>query len=285
MHQPLYCGRINCQQTKGQTVKAAFKPLISEELYDRAQIVLAGHGHAPMPRNMKHVAFPLRGFVRCGYCDKPLTGCFAKNQRGQRYPYYYCNKPECRKVHVSKKRLEDAFGELLDSLSLRTNSTMALFKAMLTESWTRQHADTVLEQAAAMTQIDQLEKRKKLLLDKLLNGTIDDATYRNKVLELDTEISMQKAQKHDAAVEEMEIGNVIDAAGAMLTDVRNLWARLDLENRHRFLRVLFGSQVAYTKELNFRTSASASIHKLFHVSEGQKTKMAPPRGFEPRSLE
>lgn len=285
LHQPLYCGRINCQQTKWQNVRAVFKPLISEELYDRVQIVLAGQGHLPTPRKAKNDDFPLRGFVRCGHCEQPLTGCFATNKYGHRYPYYFCKKPACRKVHVSKRKLEDGFDDLLAGLGLRTNATMALFKEMLTESWKSQHTDTILEQASAMTQIDQLEKRKKLLLDKLLSGTVDDATYRNKLLELDTEIGILKAQKHDSEVEEMEIGNVMDAAEAMLSDVRKLWVRLDLDNKHRFLRVLFGSEISYTKESSFRTSASASIHKLFQLAEGQKTKMAPPRGFEPRSLE
>jgi hypothetical protein len=57
----------------------------------------------PRPRN--HPDFPLRGFVRCERCGRPLMGSWSKGRNGH-YAYYHCQR-QCRAVNISKATLKE----------------------------------------------------------------------------------------------------------------------------------------------------------------------------------
>lgn len=57
-------------------MKGNFEALVSEELFIKVQDVLDGK-RVPVPHKKASEAFPLRGFIRCCECDKPLTAGFA----------------------------------------------------------------------------------------------------------------------------------------------------------------------------------------------------------------
>jgi hypothetical protein len=78
------------------------RPDIAQALLDG--VVVAG------PRQRNHPDFPLRSFVRCEVCGRPLTGSWSKG-RNCHYAYYHCQR-QCRAVNVSKATLERAFVEL-----------------------------------------------------------------------------------------------------------------------------------------------------------------------------
>ena len=64
-----------------------FEPLISEDLFYRAQAVLSGRVSMKAPQRA-HPDFPLRAFVRCESCGRGLTGSWWKGRND------YCSK--CR---------------------------------------------------------------------------------------------------------------------------------------------------------------------------------------------
>jgi site-specific DNA recombinase len=86
-------------------VRGDFEPLVSQEPFYTMQAILSGKRGKLMPRLRSHPDFPLRRFVKCGCCDKPLTGSWSKG-RSARYAYYFCPNSRCRGVSVSKADLE-----------------------------------------------------------------------------------------------------------------------------------------------------------------------------------
>lgn len=61
--------------------------------------------------------FPLRGFVLCNDCSKPLTSCWSQG-KNQKYPYYLCATKGCESYRKSIKRdeLEGEFEGVLQRL-------------------------------------------------------------------------------------------------------------------------------------------------------------------------
>ena len=88
-----------------------FEPLISEDLFHRAQAVLCGRVPSTTPQQRAHPDFPLRAFVRCESCGRGLTGSWSKG-RSEYYAYYHC-RPGCRAVNVTKAKLEGLFADEL----------------------------------------------------------------------------------------------------------------------------------------------------------------------------
>jgi len=74
---PVYCALL---VHNGQTYKASFPALVSEELWQRAQDCLRGKNKA-MPKKSTNEDFPLRGLVKCGFCNAKLTAAKPKGRR------------------------------------------------------------------------------------------------------------------------------------------------------------------------------------------------------------
>jgi DNA invertase Pin-like site-specific DNA recombinase len=112
LRNPIYIGKIESPEY-GVSGRGDFDALVSEQTFYGAQAVLNGRVQVIGPRERNHPDFPLRGFVRCEACGRPLTGSWSKGRNG-RYAYYHCQR-QCRAVNVSKLKLE---GWFVDELAL-----------------------------------------------------------------------------------------------------------------------------------------------------------------------
>ena len=110
MRNPIYIGKIDSPDY-GVSTQGDFEPVVDEATFYRAQAVLDGRVVVSGPRQRNHPDFPLRGFVRCDVCGRPLTGSWSKGRNGH-YAYYHCQR-QCRAVNVSKAVLEGAFADEL----------------------------------------------------------------------------------------------------------------------------------------------------------------------------
>ncbi len=88
MRNPIYVGKVESPDY-GVSTTGDFEPLVDEATFYRAQAVLDGRVVVAGPRQRNHPDFPLRGFVRCETCGRPLTGSWSKGRNGH-YAYYHC---------------------------------------------------------------------------------------------------------------------------------------------------------------------------------------------------
>ena len=70
----LYAGIVDVPEYGVRAKRGDFEPLISEDLFYRAQAVLCGRVPSTTPQQRAHPDFPLRAFVRCESCGRGLTG-------------------------------------------------------------------------------------------------------------------------------------------------------------------------------------------------------------------
>src|SRR5205823_9104899 len=92
------------------------------------------HGAARTQRS----DFPLRGYVRCESCGKPLTASWSKG-RSDYYAYYHC-RGRCRAVNISKAKLDELFVDELARLQ-PTPGFMRLVKDRVLSAWRKMQGD------------------------------------------------------------------------------------------------------------------------------------------------
>ncbi|MCV2890126.1 recombinase family protein [Ruegeria aquimaris] len=97
---PVYAGYIEAPNWNVGLRKGHHEGLISYETYLKVQQRLREGARAPARKDISE-DFPLRGFVTCGDCDKPLTACWSKSKTGAKHPYYMC----FTKLYVLHQRL------------------------------------------------------------------------------------------------------------------------------------------------------------------------------------
>src|SRR3989442_4559372 len=135
-----------------------FEPLVSEETFRTAQLVLSGRRHRAPVHQRAHPDFPLRHFVRCGACGRPLTGSWSRG-RGRRYAYYHCPGRACG-TSDTKGGLEGDFLALLDRLRPRAEY-LRLFKAVVLDSWQERRKEAAGLEADLRRRAEALRQRKE----------------------------------------------------------------------------------------------------------------------------
>jgi len=126
------------------------------------------------PRQRSDPDFPLRGYVRCESCGKPLTASWSKG-RSDYYAYYHC-RGGCRAVNIAKAKLEDLFVEELQRLQ-PTAGFMRLVKDGVIDAWRELKAD-------AQQRIAETERKQKLIRERL--NRLDEAFLYERSIDVDT---------------------------------------------------------------------------------------------------
>jgi DNA invertase Pin-like site-specific DNA recombinase len=114
LRNPIYMGEFDW---KGARYRGAHKPLVSREVWERAQEVLSGR--APRRRARQRHRFTFSGLVHCGICAEVGKRFLlvAELHKG-RYVYYRCEecKRRGRASYIREEKISDAFASALSQM-------------------------------------------------------------------------------------------------------------------------------------------------------------------------
>ncbi|MDG4879219.1 recombinase family protein [Mesorhizobium sp. WSM4935] len=172
----LYTGLF---QWNGKLHQGKHDPLVSIELWERVQGVLAGR-HATPIHSFGH-EFAFTGLMTCAECGCAVVAEIKK----AKYVYYHCTGhadkgrggyADCRRKYIREEVLDKTFAALLDKLHFDEEVLDWVRDALKTS-----HADERRDQEQAIercqTQYKRLEDRlQAMYLDKL-DGRIDNAFF------------------------------------------------------------------------------------------------------------
>lgn len=277
LRNPLYAGWLVGFNGSVRT-RANFEPLVTEETFDRVQAILDGRRPTVTPHVRNHPDFPLRHFVRCGYCDRPLTGSKSTGRKGVRYGYYHC--PECGKVRLRKVEFERAFVEFLERLQPKPEY-VKLFKEIVLDVWKQKQVEALTQTTALDAQLDDLNERKDKLVEAFVyQQAIDQVTYQRQLDKLSEEITLAELAAHDAKLESFDVEAVLNFAEHVILNAARLWTEFSLEQKQRLQKVVFPEGVTFS-EVGFGTAATCLFFNLLQQPQPQKASLVGPAGFEP----
>ncbi|MEM9963401.1 MAG: recombinase zinc beta ribbon domain-containing protein [Pseudomonadota bacterium] len=166
----LYAGYIELPNWDVSLRKGHHEGLISLETFERIQERLKGGAKAPARKDI-NADFPLRGFILCNDCGKPLTACWSKSKTGAKHPYYLCPTKGCPSYRKSIRRdvLEGEFEQLLQALE-PSDSLFALTKAMFRDAWDMKLAQATEAAKTLKQSLTKLEKQIEGRLDRIVES-------------------------------------------------------------------------------------------------------------------
>lgn len=104
----------------GVLYKGRQEPMITEDEFYRAQLILGNRSKTHMPHN-----FAFTGMIRCGECDSMITAedkiKRQKNGNIHHYTYYHCTKrrvPNCSQRFIGKNELEKQIIDILERIKI-----------------------------------------------------------------------------------------------------------------------------------------------------------------------
>jgi hypothetical protein len=218
---PAYAARIRTKLVKGEQ-EGNWEPVVPGDVFDTVQGILAGSNQA----NKKHVKvkpeFVLKGFLFCEKCGRRLCAYKSTGRGGKKYPYYGCT--ECKGQSLPLKEMNAEFEAMLETMRFSEEhfeDMRAMVKEALCEAG-KQAAE--LERARTKAR-ERLEAEKSKLLDFLLRGTIDEATYDDRMTKLRADIAQVNADHKRSSIEFDDIDATLKYARLLLLEPRGYWAK------------------------------------------------------------
>ncbi|MBB6669608.1 recombinase family protein [Cohnella nanjingensis] len=143
-----------------QIVEHAHEALIDEELFARAQAILAARGHHRVPRRAYH---PLTGILVCGSCGERMV-CQRRTFRLKAYRYYICKtyhkygRLACSQRNINAEEIEALLIDRIRRKLASLPSDFFLIRMDSAADLVRLHQEMLVqEQAQAKWKKDQMD--------------------------------------------------------------------------------------------------------------------------------
>ena len=149
------------------------EPLISYETWGRAQEVLDGRTVAPARKDISG-DFPLRGFILCADCGKPISACWSKSKTGKKHPHYLCVQRGCPSKRKSIRRadVEEPFEEVLKALC-PSEKLFRICRLMFRDAWELRAHDAVQIASRFRQDAAALQQNLDRVVDRLVEADSD----------------------------------------------------------------------------------------------------------------
>ena len=282
LSQPLYAGLIAHKNWEVKNVSGKHEPLVEMKTYYAIQDRCNGDKRVPARKDIKD-DFPMRGFVTCGSCEKPLTSCWSKG-RHKKYPYYLCDTKGCAdyRKSIRKEAIEGEFEDVLKQLT-PSQGLFALALDTFKDSWNDKLKSKKFAKADIQRQIREFDNKSAQLIDRLVDS---DSNALIKAYEARLQdMERQKINLHEKLA---QIGKPIApfdkiyrTAFEFLANPRKLWVSSRLEDKRAVLKLVFAERLPYHRNKGYRTAKTSMPFKALADFSVGKCEMVTAEGFEP----
>ena len=284
---PIYAGYVRSKAWNVSLRKGRHEGLISFETHQKIQRRLEQKALAPARKDIDQ-DFPLRGFVTCGDCEKPLRSCWSKSGTGKRYAYYLCHTKNCPSYgkSIQRDKLEGEFSTLLKTMR-PSAGLFTLVKAMVSDAWNQRAAQINETRKALRRDMLALEKQ----IDGFLNRLVDASSpatikaYERKIEQLERDKLLAAEKLEHSLQPRVTAPQMIELSMRLLSNPWKIWENGDLALKKTVLRLAFAHPLPYHRDKGYRTPKTTLPFKVLEALDTQSCKMVRSRRLElPRVL-
>ncbi|MBY0427924.1 MAG: recombinase family protein [Alphaproteobacteria bacterium] len=264
-------------------IKAKHQAIISLDIYQRVQERLGFKPKAKYRKDL-NVDFPLRGFVLCAACDKPLTASWSTARNGQKHPYYSCKTKGCATYGKSLKRgkVEGDFESVLHTMK-PSQAIIELARAITVDMHREKYA--TFQRASQQREAKEMAMEAKLasLTDKLINTSnpsVEQAIERE-IERLEKERRILEEHSRQSAVVDTSLEDALGTVFDFLGNPYGIWTSKDLEDKRLVLKLAFAKQLPYSMREGFGTALTSLPFNIISTLSASEKGMVGDVGFEP----
>lgn len=264
----VYAGYIEYREWGVSRRIGHHEPIISLETFERIQDRLNGKIKV-FSRKDNSKEFPLRGFVLCSECIKPMTASWTTGRNGK-HPYYHCKTKTCaiRGKTIKRSDMEAGFENILRTIKPK-EKTLALTKAILLDVWNKRLTDRDSIIKNHEKDLDEVRARIRNFLDRLSKTDNENLikTYENELEKLTNEEQILENQSRVMRSTKPDFGTALDVTFNFLKNPYLYWMKDDLKAKHLVLKLVFEDRIIYDRENGFGTANLSLPLRVFELNE------------------
>ena len=257
---PLYSGLVYLKpyrEEKEQFIEGIHEPIISRELYSKVQDILNGRNKQKGLNHKKtNPNFPLRGFLMCPKCDKPLSASLSTG-RNKKYAYYHCFSP-CD-VRFKQENVHLWFQYFLRSISLDDSSYELLVEIIKNEF------DKIDKQNGVgpkhREKLKNLEAKKLKIQELYINGDLTKEEYQNHKKQLQNLISEVKDRQIQFS-KKKEVFNLYKNGLKSMQNIENQYIKSDIDYKRRLIGSIFPEKFQFQQKKVRTADINPILHKI-----------------------
>jgi len=266
--------------------RAQHEALIDLVTYEKIQEKLKGRT-TTHTKNILNEDFPLRSFVLCCVCKKPVTASWSRGSNGK-FPYYRCKTKGCAEHNKSirKKDIESEFETILGRIK-PSEQVLNLTKAIVTDVWRKKEAEGVNQRLEVEREIGKIKDDKERFVQLVSRATNENvvASYEQKIGALvESEVVLRNSLM-SMAEHKPNIETALDIVFDFLKNPLKQWQKGSIHTKKLVLKLVFEQNLAYNKNSGFETAILSLPLRVFTLPEVQKSSLVEMVGVEPTCKE
>lgn len=272
---------IGIMTSKGIEYKGTHATFIDEKTFYKCQQILKGNGiRANIPHIRINENFPLRHFVLCANCGRPLTAAFSSNRWGKRYPYYRCYNSKCNSMKsISKETIESDFYDCLTNITPKKEYLNAL-KAVILDVWQTKQKEMNENRDIVIKKLDDLKQEKRKLIDMKKKELLSDEDFKEEFEQVKQEIVEKEIIINETNAEETDLNEIISPVFDFIVNVPELWKKSDCPKKQKIQGLIFPEKPIYSYS-GFETPKLSLLFQQKKELACANSSIAAPRGIEP----
>ncbi len=232
----------------GETFEGSHEPLISKEIFDKAQTILRKNKVVHIQRRHE---YPFLGLFTCSSCGCAIT---AERQKG--HVYYRCTKKRgpCSEPYVREEALSTQISDALQGVAL-PDETYEKMVSQWAKEWGESRTQRADREKMAADELAIIKSKLDRLLDAHLSGSVDTSEYLAKketLLNQKLSIEQRLAQSDGPALSALELAKDFlesaHQAGPRATD-ENLNAKKEFFEKLGSNRVLKDRKIHFSHHM------------------------------------
>jgi site-specific DNA recombinase len=296
----VYTGKIHVKAYKDEPeyfVKGMHPPIITEILFDKVQLVLAGKTPKMVFNQNKENIFPLKNHLVCDEHNRKFTASTSKGGNGKRalHSYYHCQTGRC-KNRIKVEELDENIRILLQKMEVKEEVIVA-YKKILEDLFLQKQQLYTSNTKEIEKRVNELTTKIDLIDDKFINQEISSETYNKLIKKLTTELDQLKDEQKNLKDEKVPFKKLLNEGTHILPNINRYYQNASGETKQRIVGSIFDGKIGIeNKKVRTANWKEAIVH-LFNVDKdfdlvknkkaGKNTgsfTLAPPLGLEPRTL-
>ena len=274
LKQPIYSGYIEVPNWNISLRKGHHEPLISFETFTRVQKNLDA-GARPAARKDISADFPLRGFVYCDDCGKPMTAAWSKGCR-KHYAYYLCDTRGCelKRKSIPRAKIEDGFSDVLRRMQ-PSKQFFALAKQMFIDAWDMRLAEAHSAKLALVKQLKDVEAQIEGVMDRIVVATNPSiiSAYEKRIERLERDKFVLSERVENFIPPKGRLEEFIELSLKFLSKPWEIYENGSLAVKHTVLRLAFSEPLRYSRENGYRTTETTFPFKVLAGFNNQNEEM------------
>ena len=235
---PFYIGIM---KIKGQTFKGIHEPLITTDVFNKAQLIIKGRQNS---KGIKH-DYLFRKMLSCKECNYTMVG---EMQKGM--VYYRCQTKGCQTKSIREDTIEHYVRNLLKTITL-SQDERSIINDIIKNKRESNVTINLKRTKTLMLQRSNLESKEKKLLDAYLENLIEKKEFEKHKTEL-----LIKIQGINEEINLLEDGNIdVFAITEEILELckhpLKLYDSAILEEKRELLKILTSNLYAKGKSLMF----------------------------------